>query len=374
MSWIKKITWLFLYFIYIFVSVFLLLEIFFRFLPVSDSLEVMSVNEDNPIIHFQPNRTVTRQIGFNFNHVNEKRINNFGYATDIDFKATKPKESKVVAVIGDSYVEALQVANQDSFHGLIQHNIDDLVLYPISMSGSPLSQYLAFINFASINFDPDIYLLVLIDNDFDRSWEMIQGSHGFHYFTKNGHIERKDYQPSLIKHILRKSAFVRYLYLDLKITTQAKLIMNRIFGKEEDRYYININLNNRRFFRDQKEKDKVESLGHKAAELFLEQIEKISLDKEVIVLLDGDRESIYSNRSERDKGMLSNRWFNTIIRNLEHHQRIKLVDMHPIFLNDWQLNSKKFNYDYDFHWNEHGHSVVAKTLTSTLKEIQDKSE
>ena len=106
--------------------------------------------------------------------------------------------------------------------------------------------------------------------------------------------------------------------------------MNRIFGKEEDRYYININLNNRRFFRDQKEKDKVESLGHKAAELFLEQIEKISLDKEVIVLLDGDRESIYSNRSERDKGMVSNRWFNTIIRNLEHHQRIKLVDMHPI--------------------------------------------
>ena len=72
--------------------------------------------------------------------------------------------------------------------------------------------------------------------------------------------------------------------------------------------------------------------------------------------------------------MLSNRWFNTIIRNLEHHQRIKLVDMHPIFLNDWQLNSKKFNYDYDFHWNEHGHSLVAKTLTSTLKEIQHKCE
>ena len=122
MSWIKKITWLFLYFIYIVVSVFLLLEIFFRFLPVSDSLEVMSVNEDNPIIHFQPNRTVTRQIGFNFNHVNEKRINNFGYATDIDFKATKPKEGKVVAVGSGARTEDGKIIPMDV-------KVGDLVLF-----------------------------------------------------------------------------------------------------------------------------------------------------------------------------------------------------------------------------------------------------
>jgi len=133
MSWIKKITLVPLYlkfllkFFYILVSVFLLLEIFFRLLPVSGSLEMMPVNEDNPIIHYKPNRMVIRQIGFNFNHVNEKRINNFGYVSDIDFRATGSKESKTVAVIGDSYVEALQVANQDSFHGLIQQNNDDIV-------------------------------------------------------------------------------------------------------------------------------------------------------------------------------------------------------------------------------------------------------
>tara|TARA_Y100000748_G_scaffold280931_1_gene260231 strand:- start:17 stop:454 length:438 start_codon:yes stop_codon:yes gene_type:complete len=120
--------------------------------------------------------------------------------------------------------------------------------------------------------------------------------------------------------------------------------------------------------------EEVDRLGQEAAVLFLQQIEKISLDNEVIVLVDGDRESIYSNYSERDKGKISNRWFNTIILNLEDHQRIKLVNMHPIFLDDWQLNRKKFNSEYDSHWNEHGHSLVAKTLNSILKEKQNKNE
>ena len=374
MSWIKKITLVPLYlkfllkFFYILVSVFLLLEIFFRLLPVSGSLEMMPVNEDNPIIHYKPNRMVIRQIGFNFNHVNEKRINNFGYVSDIDFRATGSKESKTVAVIGDSYVEALQVANQDSFHGLIQQNNDDIVLYPIAISGSPLSQYLAFANFASINFDPDIYLFVLIDNDFDESWEMIKGNYGFHYFTSDGGIKRKDYQPWLLKRMLRKSAFFRYLHLDLKITTQLELIANRMFGEVERNKIV---LNNRRG-KTQFGEEEVERLGQEAALLFLQQIEKISLDNEVIVLVDGDRESIYSNYSERDKGKISNRWFNTIILNLEDHQSIKLVNMHPIFLDDWQLNRKKFNSEYDSHWNEYGHSLIAKTLTLILEEKQNK--
>ena len=104
----------------------------------------------------------------------------------------------------------------------------------------------------------------------------------------------------------------------------------------------------------------------------MKKIEKISLDNEVIVLVDGDRESIYSNYSERDKGKISNRWFNTIILNLEDHQSIKLVNMHPIFLDDWQLNRKKFNSEYDSHWNEYGHSLIAKTLTLILEEKQNK--
>ena len=48
---------------------------------------------------------------------------------------------------------------------------------------------------------------------------------------------------------------------------------------------------------------------------------------------------------------------------------VHLLDMHPIFLDDWKKNYKKFNYEYDYHWNEWGHSVAAKALNAKIVKI-----
>ena len=44
--------------------------------PVSSSLKVKAVNDQNPIYHFTENRNVTLQIGHTFSHVNIKKVNN----------------------------------------------------------------------------------------------------------------------------------------------------------------------------------------------------------------------------------------------------------------------------------------------------------
>ena len=114
MNWPNKkifITYAIIYFI----GPLLILEFIFRLLPVSDSLTVNNVNDQNPILHFQPSRKVNIQTGFNFSHFNTKNINNYGYASDNDFLKGGDLEKKTIVVVGDSYVEALQVSNPNSF-------------------------------------------------------------------------------------------------------------------------------------------------------------------------------------------------------------------------------------------------------------------
>ena len=73
MSLIKTLFRCGIYLSYIFLVVVALLEVVFRILPTSDSLMIQAVNENNPILHFKENRTINKQIGFNFTHVNKKK-------------------------------------------------------------------------------------------------------------------------------------------------------------------------------------------------------------------------------------------------------------------------------------------------------------
>ena len=43
----------FLYFLYLLITVVIIIEILFQTLPVSDSLKIQAVNENNPIMHFK---------------------------------------------------------------------------------------------------------------------------------------------------------------------------------------------------------------------------------------------------------------------------------------------------------------------------------
>ena len=189
MNWIRQISKIFGYVVFLAISVTILLEIIFRILPTSDSLLVKPVNNQNQIVRYTENRSVKKQIGFNFSHVNVRQINNYGSVSDKDFEKTASQNRPVVAVIGDSYVEALHVKNQDTFHFKIDNKLKKYDVYPIGISGSALSQYIAFAKFAKNEFDPEVYIFLIIENDFRESTYHAANSPGFNYFDKNGELK-----------------------------------------------------------------------------------------------------------------------------------------------------------------------------------------
>jgi len=51
---------------------------------------------------------------------------------------------------------------------------------------------------------------------------------------------------------------------------------------------------------------------------------------------------------------------------IEKADKNKIIDLHPIFLDNWKVNKQKFNFEYDYHWNELGHKVASHALLKKL--------
>ena len=359
MNWIKK----FLFLCYLVISLAILLEVVFRVLPTSDSLRVKPVNMSNPYLRYEENRKITKQIGFDFTHVNEKRINNYGFTSKRDFKNDERGGKKVVAVIGDSYVEALQVSDASTFHAKLDSSFNNIDVYPLGMSGSPLSQYIAYKNYVKNTFRPDLYVFLIIDNDFYHSFRGKEITQGYHYFNESGDLVRVDYLPSKIKQIARKSAFLRYLHIDLKLSVQ----LGRFFQMQSNTTnQSQTNANNEKLKRDEFH----EARGKKAVDWFLEDLRDLAAEKPVIILLDGDRRSIYAGEKKRDLNVMNNRHYQYLIEKAQSIPSLSVIDLHPVFQSDWAQSNKEFNFKYDYHWNERGHSVAADALTTLIGEIE----
>lgn len=337
---------LLIYLFYLLMMSFLGLEIVFRILPTSDNLSTMAVDASDPVIHFAPNRIVNKQTGFNFSHYVKKKINNYGYFSDSDYFKVE-KSHKSVALIGDSFVEAVQVKNSDSLGGRLALHDSSLTVYTLGVSGSPLSQYLAFSEFVIKEFDPHSLIFVIVGNDFDESHISVKNDPGFHYFDADFNLVRMDYKPSNLKSLARKSALIRYLYLDLKIHHQIMRILNK---SQKGMGMITIG------------EDKVAMLKA-IIDQFLIELDKIASSRNILLIFDADRAMIYNRDSPSWPKQLKIS-YEYLKERSKDYTNIKILDLHNFFEEDYKTKKKKFEFPYDSHWNEDGHRVAFESILS----------
>lgn len=173
---------------------FLVLELVFRLLPVSYPPYILDVDEKQPVARFQKSTNYLWSKGWNFNIVSKKKTNNFGYVNDYDY--VRSKKNPLMVIIGDSYVEAHQLSNDKSVSGILGEKVINTGrVYSIGLSGAPLSQYLAFTEYAKDELSADSLVFVIVGNDFDESLLKYKPAPRFHFFVEQDGryiLNRKD--------------------------------------------------------------------------------------------------------------------------------------------------------------------------------------
>ena len=338
--------------------VLVLLEVVLRFFPVNAGLRTQPVNHASPVIHFEPDRTSTWSRFADFSMRNTVHANNYGFINDQDYapSATLP----LVAVIGDSYVEAAMVPYAQTLQGRLAADLKDRYrVYSFGVSGAPLSQYLAFAEFARETFRPGKMVFVIIANDYDESLLRYKNSPGLHYFRETGDglvLERVDYAPSLLRRLVRQSRLCMYLINNL----QAQNAIRPLFASKPERYVGQTSADAGR--------ERV-SLSKQGVDAFFRLLPQYAgLPPEDIVLaVDALRPELYSGEedgSARDS-------YAAIMRNYFLGKARELgypaIDMTVPFRQDYAEHGQRFEFPRDGHWNGRGHGVAARSVLPLIR-------
>jgi len=338
---------------------FLITEGVFRLLPVSHPPYILPVSAENPVAHFQPKIDYLFSKGWDFSITAHKRSNNFGYTHIADYH---PNETTpLLMVIGDSYVEAHAVDAGKSAADILNAAMDGTGrVYSIGLSGAALSQYLVFAEFSRAEFRPNAMAFVIVGNDFDESLLKYKSEPMLHYFEENGKdfaLRRVDYEMSTAKKILRNSAFVRYIMLDL----EAKGILERLSAGsigDSQNYVGNMPA--------KVEKSRVTDSMRAVDEYFRQIPFRTDLDRRsILFVLDGVRPALYSSQEllKAEDSFVSQmmRYF----REQAVSRGYEVVDMQPVFMKKHRLDNSRFEFPTDGHWNELGHQLVAEEIQKT---------
>jgi hypothetical protein len=196
------------------------LEIALRFLPVHTGFRVAPVTAQAPVAHLQPNEAFTFSTGWNFRNVNRGRINNAGFVNDQDYH--KQDSKPLLAVVGDSFIEARMVPYADTLQGRLAKALEpDFRVYSFAAGGAPMSQYLIWARQAVHDYGAKAVIINIVLNDFDESYIEYRASPVYWVYVADAHgqlrLQLSEYRQSTIRSVLSKSVLARYLMINLKL-------------------------------------------------------------------------------------------------------------------------------------------------------------
>jgi hypothetical protein len=348
MSWTRNLKNLVAYLIYLGFTVAVILELIFRVLPTTTPLFLTPVTSQDDILRHEPDKTTTFSKGVDFYDVVQKSTNNYGFYSSNDYVANSEPD---IMVIGDSYVEASQMLNEDSLGEVIAQLEPGLNVYQMGVSGVPISQYIKMMEYAQNEFAPSAYILVFVGNDFDESLCTVRIKEGTWCFDEDQELQFYPFLGySTQRKLARSSAFMRYLVFHLNFNWRT--LLSRIGGADAGMSAANKYAGNTT--RTKPREITAQSIG--VIDQFFESVDSMGLSDKVTIILDTDRSDIYAN--EKTDSYFREMRQATIKAALENSVRV--IDMDVIFREDYQTNGEIFEYPTDGHWNERAHRLAAE--------------
>jgi hypothetical protein len=281
-------------------------------------------------------------------------INNAGWNSPIDY--SENASTPLIAIIGDSYVEAFSVDSDKNFPSVLRKLIGDHYrVYSFGISGASLAQYLQMSRYVREHFKPKILVFNIIHNDFDESLTQFQSSPYFLRISgQKGNFYEVPPQPYTShkwKRFFKSSAAARYIYENLSVW---KRFSHLDEGPELKSYVANVNATS---------VNRNKTMIEEATFFLVRKIRTENPGVPIVFMMDALREQIYSGTNQESPLQ----WMHVLMKNAAETNDCYFFDLTQTFRNHYQKNHQSFNADYDWHWNELGHDLAGKELYQQLK-------
>ena len=338
-------------------------EIVLRFLPVSTGLRSVPVTAADPILHFTPNRPFVNSLGWNMHNVVHGRVNNAGFVNDQDYVRDGPP---LIAVIGDSFIEAQMVAYPQTLQGRLAAALaPKFRVYSFAGSGAPLKPVsdLGGLRREGIR---------RARRGYQRCGERFRRepcgatasgqASGSTRRIANGvlHLKLTPHRAGTLISLARQSALARYVIINLGIQNRLfsiRWLAEMIFGKPanaQPRYAGNTDAST-----DEK---RVRDLLAAIDAFFRDVPERVGLPPErVLFTLDGFRNADAARDGQGTYFDLMRRAF------IEKAaaKGYEVIDLDTRFIPRHARTGESFEFHEDNHWNAAGHEVAFEAVMAS---------
>ena len=284
------------------------------------------------------------------------------------YRLERSDSRRRIAVIGDSYVEALQVPYDRSVAERLQAHLAQagsaVDVYRFAISGAPLSHYVYMIEHEAVQYAPDVVVIVLVHNDFDESFRFMAGRYTSSFMKltlTNGRVTA-EIPPAPYKESwrdrLRQLATVRYFYYRWQVSPA--LLRGLVLGSaraEAPRFEANIDVN--------EVLSRLPDVGA-ATDYLFGRLAALGRDLgfEILLVMDANRGPIYAGAEVRPEGASA---LNVLAREMAARHGLGFLDLTEAFTRAWQAEGARFEFASDGHWNERGHQVAADAIARALR-------
>jgi len=305
----------------------------------------------------------------------EYQINSSGWNSGhSDYSVKKGKNETRICIIGDSYIEALQVQYDRSVAEILEKKLlsgnERSTVFRFGLSGAPLSQYIFMLEHEVLALHPDVVIINLVHNDFDESVRTTGGSYdrGFAKF-RYGEDQAmtlelpKTYKRDAIWWIKRSASF-RYWRVRREVDpARVRKALIKLFNTEQT------DSNNEVSANTVIRRDTLEIVEDVTRYAFA-YLKRLSQEYSFrpIVIIDGDRSEIMSSVDTNLPSRAKTREVNKIVVKIANELALEVVDLWAIFENDYRLKKKRLTFEHDGHWPPYVHELVAETLARTISE------
>lgn len=377
----------------VFVSLLICELLVFRVILPSGSTPDNAYIDD--VVRYEPGQTGTWRVR---NEIAAPyAINAQGWNSGLEaYRETRTPGVPRIAVIGDSYVEALQVPPDASMAERLSKTLyaaDELPgeVYRFGMSGAPLSQYVHMARHEVADYKPDWLVVLLIHNDFDESFRFQAGRYASSFLKFDvdngqvvGEIPPEPLQPSSYGWF-RNFATLRFLVYRWQV--RPDVILASLFSSspaqppaEPDaapepaegpaavatdmpaepatapEFAANVNLTD--LLNARSDVEAATSYG-------FEQLQRAATDMgaNLLLVMDGDRRSLRAGNKNGPALVL-----NEMAAREADKLGIAFLDLQPVFSADWDAHQQRFEHDVDNHWNAYGHNVAARAVADHIRQ------